>query len=712
MPSRARSLAEDLRTRTDEQLVRLFDLRPELLRPVPKSFSDLALRANSTGSTLSALDDLTAAQLDVLEACCALASDGKFTALDVATGLDQEPALIRAIVEELYDRVLLWGGTDDLRVPATVRELLGPTPGGLDPVVRANLPGVRLMVADPELFEARVRMAPRAARDLLIAAAWGPPTVPENAPGWDWLSDQDFMVSDESGALVIPREIALLVRRGQLTREPRIPAPVLPPAEPDRLAAADDHAGHAADQLVRDADRVLAYLATQTVARQSNGAIPARDWERLTDRVRIPAARLGLILLSAWGARWIDWDPDARLRPTTDYLDHLDDAIADRWATLAQAWLNVPRAVTADPARLLKADDDRDIPALRRLVIAGLRAGAGIHTADWLTWYRPRRQPPPAAVGTILADCETLGLTFGGIPSAAVRSEAAGQREWADAVAPFLPQLADRVILQADLTATSLGPLEPGIERRLGEAAEWESGGGAAVFRFTPESMRAALAAGADPTEFGEWLASISATPVPQALQVLLTDQAAALPAISVHAGPAVITAPHDQVAQLLTDPELASLGLRQVAPGVLISRESCDEVTRRLRVAGRAATQPDAAPEVLAAHRRVPDPAAERPAAQRVISSLRGVEDPSGAGPEAPADLSPVGSAELQEALRESVAAHRRLWLRFAGDDGRRLTHLVEPLDLHGGDVCAFDVTVGEIRTIPLERIVAAAAG
>ena len=77
MPPSARSLAEDLRSRSDDQLVSLFGLRPDLLRPLPKSFSDLAIRANSAPSTVTALDNLTAAQLDVIEACCALAPAGR-----------------------------------------------------------------------------------------------------------------------------------------------------------------------------------------------------------------------------------------------------------------------------------------------------------------------------------------------------------------------------------------------------------------------------------------------------------------------------------------------------------------------------------------------------------------------------------------------------------------------------------------------------------
>ena len=69
------------------------------------------------------------------------------------------------------------------------------------------------------------------------------------------------------------------------------------------------------------------------------------------------------------------------------------------------------------------------------------------------------------------------------------------------------------------------------------------------------------------------------------------------------------------------------------------------------------------------------------------------------------------MGPAQILASLHTAVARHQKVWLSFASDGGDRLTHLIEPLQLESGDVCAFDHTAGEIRTIPLERIVASAA-
>ena len=52
---RPRSLADDLRHRTDAQLEALFATRPDLLHPVPTDLGQLAVRATTSPSVSSAL---------------------------------------------------------------------------------------------------------------------------------------------------------------------------------------------------------------------------------------------------------------------------------------------------------------------------------------------------------------------------------------------------------------------------------------------------------------------------------------------------------------------------------------------------------------------------------------------------------------------------------------------------------------------------------
>jgi len=55
---RPRSLADDLRQRSDESLEVLFATRPDLLHPVPPDLGQLAVRATTSPSVGAALDAL------------------------------------------------------------------------------------------------------------------------------------------------------------------------------------------------------------------------------------------------------------------------------------------------------------------------------------------------------------------------------------------------------------------------------------------------------------------------------------------------------------------------------------------------------------------------------------------------------------------------------------------------------------------------------
>ena len=63
----ARSLADELRARSDEHLRELFLLRPDLLSPLPTDMSALAARAGAAPSVARTLDGLTTWELQVLE---------------------------------------------------------------------------------------------------------------------------------------------------------------------------------------------------------------------------------------------------------------------------------------------------------------------------------------------------------------------------------------------------------------------------------------------------------------------------------------------------------------------------------------------------------------------------------------------------------------------------------------------------------------------
>jgi len=118
----ARSLADDLRGRSDDELARLLSGRPDLLHPVPADMTALAARAGSAVSTARALDRLDGLALAVAgrvaetEPCDAgsvLEGFEASLAADVATAL-----------QRLRELALVWGDDDALRLVRTARESL------------------------------------------------------------------------------------------------------------------------------------------------------------------------------------------------------------------------------------------------------------------------------------------------------------------------------------------------------------------------------------------------------------------------------------------------------------------------------------------------------------------------------------------------------------------------------------------------------------
>ena len=76
------SLASELRSRSDEALLELFNARPDLVTPVPSDIASLAARATSTPSLLRAIETLNLWQYQVLIATAV--ADEPFTNSDIA----------------------------------------------------------------------------------------------------------------------------------------------------------------------------------------------------------------------------------------------------------------------------------------------------------------------------------------------------------------------------------------------------------------------------------------------------------------------------------------------------------------------------------------------------------------------------------------------------------------------------------------------------
>ena len=152
------SFAQELRDRSDEDLTKLFSLRPDLITPVPADMTALSTRATSAPSLLRALETLNQWQFQVLEVCAAL--EDPFTSKEVVALSDKAAELVIAY---LHSIALLYRDGYGYRLPRAVRDILGNEPAGLGP--QAASP-IDLSV---------IKKAPDSAKEILAKLTWGPP---------------------------------------------------------------------------------------------------------------------------------------------------------------------------------------------------------------------------------------------------------------------------------------------------------------------------------------------------------------------------------------------------------------------------------------------------------------------------------------------------------------------------------------------------------
>lgn len=657
-----RTLAEELRTRPDEDLAGLLHARPDLLNPVPGDLTQLATRAATRASVARALDRLDRFALQTAEAL-AVAPDpcpyGTLTALMTGDEPD-DPAVAAQLpraVATLRGQALVWGGEDRLRLVRTVRELLAPSaahpsPTGLGPTVAeattgmspgrlqqiittAGLPGthdpVSAVASLTALFEDRTRMAallegaPSEAVGVLDRLLWGPPygtVTADPAPHLRWLLDRGLLLSTGPGGVVLPREVALHLRAGRAHRRPEPLAPELAPLAEHSARLIDATAGGQAHIALSTVEDLLAEWETAGPLVLRAGGLSVRDLKRTAAALDTTEAGAAFWTELAYAAGLLasDGDVDERYAPTPAYDEWLRLPAERRWTHLATAWLATTRTpgLVGDrdaKGRTLAAlgpDLDRSpAPEVRRRVLdllAELPPGAAV-SADTLLarlhWERPPRTTGDDLRTRLarwaLEDAEQLGVTSRGALCAHGRALLAGPAEAAALLAPLLPQPLDHVLLQADLTAVAPGPLHRPLAQTLAVLADVESKGGATVYRFTPESVRRALDAGQTAADLTAFLTAHSRTPVPQPLAYLIDDVARRHGHLRVGAASSYLRCDDEAVlAEILADRRSAPLRLRRLAGTVLAAQAAPDVLLETLRAMGYAPAAESAEGDVL----------------------------------------------------------------------------------------------------------------
>ncbi|MFB7169465.1 helicase-associated domain-containing protein [Streptomyces sp. NPDC056254] len=630
------------------RLERVLETRRDAMgAPEPRSLGELADRLQRPASVALALPWLALPHLQVAEALAALpapASRGALAKLLGVAGDDADRALA-AVLEALADRALVW--PDDaaglhtagplrqawdapLGLDAPLEELLADTTSdelrgilltlGVEPPHGAaqRLAALVEHHSDPERILALTARAPAVTRKLLEARAGAGPAEPAQfavfgsrgadlEAGARWAVDRGLLVPDlyGYGPARMPAEVTLALR-GPGRHAPFQPLPPSPrtvyvtPREVDReaSAAAAAFAAHAAS--------ILAACSTTPPARLKSGGVGTRELARLGKAAQAGDAVVRLTLETAHAAGLLAADGD-RVPPTEAYDAWAEQEPPEQFAVLLQAWRNLP--LTPTQAR---DGDGKALPALAGAppcsgclqarqglldAAASLPTAQGVEVASDLgpliAWHRPLADPSPDGTpfATLIREAEILGVIARGALSAHGIHLQTGDEEGVEVECRrLLPRATATARIGADLTAVVTGTPSARLASLLDSVADRETSGTASVWRFSARSVRRALDAGRAPEDITAGLADVAAGPLPQPLSYLIADTARGHGRVRI--APAACVLHGDEpalLAELAAHRGLAKLGLRQLAPTVLISRSPLDTTLSALRAAGYA---------------------------------------------------------------------------------------------------------------------------
>jgi Helicase conserved C-terminal domain len=737
----ATSLADWLRSASDDALTALLQARRDLATPPPSDSTVLATRAGTAGSTARSLEDLDTFTLAVLDALLVANADTEAVPLDAIAalvGTDPRPA-----VDRLRSRAVAWGSDDALRVVPVAREIVGPFPAGLG-------------ASMPELAGVDLADLGEDERGVLNALASGPPigrsrdaaitaTLTEAKTPVQRLLARGLLLPRDGETVELPREVALVLRGGRICSPGARQEPDLP-TNPHQQTTVDSAAAGEAAEFLRHLESLLTAWSEQPPPVLKSGGLGVRELRRVARELDMDDGRATLLVELAAAAGLIGDSQTASPEwvPTTLTDSWLASAPGQRWVTVAQAWLELPRLPglagrrdAKDKAMVALSDDLRRplAPVNRRRVLTALTdlpAGAGVKSVDELVavlaWRAPRRggRLRDETVRWTMAEAATLGVTALGALTTATRALLADDRAGAlSAMADAMPAPIEHVLVQADLTIVAPGPLTPELAAEIKTVADVESAGHATVYRITEATVRRALDAGRTADELHELFRTRSATAVPQSLTYLIDDVARRHGRLRGGAAASFLRCDDEVLlAEVLGNPVAAEYELRRIAPTVLVSPVPLAEVLDGLRAAGfaPAAEGPDGRVlDLRPGGRRIParpksarrllaEPAGVSPEqVASVIAHLRAGDRAAtrrrGAEVRLPGGGGGSDTAATMALLARASREQREVWIGFVDAHGTASQRIVTPAHVGGGVLRSTDD-----EHYPLHRITSAA--
>lgn len=722
-----RSFTDYLRGLDDSALLSMFALRPDIVSPVPPELSSLAIRANSAPSLSRAIESLNEWQFQVLEACTAL--NEPMTEKEILSLTDTSA---KFVIPHLIAMGLIYKSHDGLRLPSTLRDVLGNEPAGLGPASMAKLSMKKL------------DEAPEASKKVLDRLTWGPPRgsvgdIKNPGPGIAWLLKENFLVPLDQRTVVLPRNVALYLRGGKIHRNPTPNPPLLTGKEIEQKAV--DRAAIAnIATVLRWCEEILNFWSEEPPSALRAGGLGVRDLRATAEHLGVDEDCAAFIAELVYLGGLVVIDADDRILPTHAFDLWLTQSPHIRWRNLISLWL-----LTSRVSGLIGRVESKNIAALgpeldrvnaahaRKITLGILKDHPGISPdvesllalAKWLAPSRRNSSIQADLVRWTLREAEWLGITGQGVISRyGVRFlEQEGDLE----IDKDLPKSIDHILLQADNTAIAPGRLEIEIARILDSIADIESRGGATVYRFSEASIRRGLDHGRTGEEIKDFLRKCSKTPIPQPLEYLITDVAKRHGRLRVGNTSAYLRCEDPTlITQILSDKKLEGLPLRRIAPEVLVCDLEANEIISTLRLAGYLPAAESGSGILLTGQRlsraqSKPRPPRvmgdiESPSEETLLAAIRSLRAGERSSrkqnslrkiaADALGSLPRTSANETLDLLNTFIKESRTLSIGYADNNGAVTHRIIDPLSISAGSLIARDHGTGEIQTFRIPRI------
>lgn len=722
-----RSFSDYLRSVDDAALINLFSARPDLITPVPPDIASLAVRACSAPSLARAIDSLNQWQFQVLEAAASINEPFNQKSIVSVTAKEADSA-----IEHLISIGLMYPSDDGLRLPSQLRDVIGVEPAGLGPTSLAKL----------KLSE--LNDAPADAKKVLERLMWGPPRgsvgdIKNPGPGVGWLLDKKFLVPLDQRTVILTREVAIHLRGGKVHKEQFIKQPLLKGNERDsrqiNLAAIAN-----ISTVLRWVEELLNFWADEPADALRAGGLGVRELKVVATHLGVEESCAAFIAELAYLTSLVSIDADDRILPSNKFDIWLMQTPSERWQQLASQWLItsrvsglVGRAEAKNVAALGPELDRVNAARIRALTLDLLREHPRI-APDWnsfkevLSWRAPVRRNSSLQeelAEWTLREAEWLGITGQGAISNFGIEFLAGND--LSIINEELPKTVDHILIQSDNTAIAPGPLEHEISQALAMMAEIESRGGATVYRFTESTIRRALDHGKTGEEIKTFLSKTSKTPMPQPLEYLIADVAKKHGKLRVGNTSSFIRCEDTAlISQIINDKKLEILGLRRIAPEVVICDLDATDAMRILRESGYLPAGESANGMILTGPRS--NRAIAKPRPPRIIgevetpnegslnSAIRAIRTGEKSAnrqsklrqvaSEALGQLPRTSANETMEVLNQFIIEEKTLSIGYADNNGGVTHRIIDPIRISAGALIAKDHATGEVQSFRIPRI------